>query len=353
MRRTITTLASLAAVTALLAGCTQPILEAPDPQSAQSAQSGAQSEPQSGAQVDPVTLTADQVGRIVAEIQTDLDEATATRDPSILERRVSNPALAMREGQFVRAEKTGTDIPPLVIDPQVFSATAGTSWPRVLLVASNASGDDPAEVYLMTQQDARDSYHLENWTRLIGGTSVKGVGIRDGSKVLAPDATGLRMTPQDVLATYINYLNSPDNAEYQVFEDNVFAPRYREELDAVNEAVQVAGNVKATAAVSDYPVIGVSLNNGDALVSTAFTYETVYSRTVPRSAFEMAGTPAAYLDNTSVIGSITVNYLVTVFFLVPEAGSEEPVAVVGSERVITSVSRDDTEPTETEPTGEE
>lgn len=346
MRRVTTAILSVGAITALLAGCTQPVLEAEDPRSGQSGQSGAQSGSQSGDDADAqVALTQDQVARIVADIQTDLDKAASTKDPTILDTRVTDPALAMRKGQFVRAEKTDTAIPPLTIDPQVFSATVGTSWPRVLLVASNATGDDPAEVYFMTQKDARDNYRLENWTRLIGGTSVKGVAIRDGSKVLGADAEGLRMTPEDVLSTYVNYLNSPDNAEYQVFEDNVFAPRYREELETVNEAVAVAGNVKGTASTGDYPVIGVALDTGEALISTAFTYETVYSRTVPRSTFEMAGTPAAYLEDKNVIGSVTVNYLVTVFFLVPPEGTDKPVSVVGSERVITSVSRDDTEPT--------
>lgn len=350
MKRTIGTVTSIVAAAALLAACSQPVLVAPDPQSGTAGQSGAQSDAQSGAEEEAVTLTADQVDRIVADIQADLDAATATKDTSILADRLTDPALAMRTNQFVRAEKTDTDIPPLSIDPQIFSATAGTSWPRVLLVASNASGENPAEVYLITQQSAKDPYRLENWTRLLGGTSVKGVEIRNGSKVLAPDAQGLTIEPQNVVSTYVNFLNSPDNSEYQIFDDNVFAPRYHEELTTLNEAVQVAGEVKATAHTGDYPVVGVSLSTGDALVASSFTYESVYSRTVPRSTFEMAGTPAAYLDDPNVIGSVTVNYLVTVFFLVPQEGSQSPVAVVGSERVITSVSRDDTEPTETEET---
>ena len=345
MKRSTTALLSLAASSALvLAGCSQPVLEVADPQSA--TQSGAQSGAQSGTTNSDLslTLTEDQVRRIVADIQADLDASVEENDTSILEERVVDPALTLRKGQFVRAEKTDTEIPALTINQEVFSATVGDSWPRVLLVASNASGDQPAEVYFITQQSARDQYKLENWTRLVGGTSVRGVGIRDGSKVLEADSEGLIMTPQETLTTYVNHLNSPDNEEYALFDDNVFAPRYAEELTKVNEAVQVAGSVTASAAVGDYPIVGVSLDTEQSLVSAAFTYSMKYSRTVPGSTLEMAGTPAAYLEDKNVIGSVSVNYLVSIFFVVPPQGSDEKVSVVGSVRVITSVDRDDTEP---------
>ncbi|WP_099331634.1 hypothetical protein [Actinomyces minihominis] len=336
-----------AAAALVLAGCSQPVLEVEGPPSG--AQSGSQSgASQSGEAVDEGTLTlsADQVQRIVSEIQADLDASVEAKDTAVLENRVTNPALKLREGQFVRAAKTETAIPELVLPTELHSATVGNSWPRILLVASNASGDKPAEVYFITQQEAKAQYKLENWTRLVGGTSVRGVGVRDGSKVLEADAAGLTMTPASVLTTYINHLNSPDNEEYSVFEDNVFGPRYREELKAVNEAVKVAGNVAATAKEGDYPIMGVSLEQGQALVSAAFNYSMTYNRTVPGSTFEMAGTPAAYLDDKNVIGSVTVNYLVSIFFLVPDEDSDAKISVVGSERVITGVDRDDTEPTE-------
>lgn len=328
----------------VLTGCSStPVLEASDPMSGeQSPQSGEQSGEISAA--DSVVLTEEQVLRIVGEIQGVLDKSSEEDDPKVLESRVSNPALAMREGQLVRSEKTDTELSPLEITPEVFSATAGDSWPRVLIVASNAVAEDPAELFIITQEDARGDYKLENWSRLIGGTSVRGVSVRDGSKVLASDAAGLKVTPEEALSAYVGYLNTPKDEKYQIFEDEVFAPHYREELKSLNAAVKVAGNVKAKAEVGDYPVTAVQLNTGDALVSTAFTYETIYTRTVPRSTFEMAGTPASYLEDKNVIGSVTVDYLVSVFFLVPQEGSDEPISVVGSERVITGVDRDDTEP---------
>lgn len=347
MKRTTKTALILgAASSVLLAACAPDVREVPDPQSGP--QSAAQSGSQSGElETDlDLTLSAEQIDRIVAELQTVLDRAQEENDPSILEERLVDPALSLRKGQFTRSEKTETDLAPLTIDPAISSATAGNTWPRVLVVASDASGDDPGQVFFLTQRDAKSSYMLENWTRLVGGTSVKGLSVQDGSKVLELDASGLLQTPEDTLTAYVNFLNSPDNEEYKIFEDNVFSPRYREELTALNEAVAVAGKVAGSAEAKDYPIIGVELETGSALVSSAFEYTNVYERTVPRSSFEMAGTPAAYLDSPSVIGKVSVTYLVSIFFLIPPEGSDEMISVVGSERVIKEVTRDDTEPVE-------
>lgn len=49
-----------------------------------------------------------------------------------------------------------------------------------------------------------------------------------------------------------------------------------------------------------------------------------------------------------MIGSVDVKYMVSVFFLVPPEGSDDDIRIVGAERVITGVDRDDTEPTEEE-----
>ena len=145
MKRSTKVLLSLGvSSTLVLSACSQPVLEVPDPQS--EAQSGSQSGAQSGSSEEDLalTLTEDQVSRIVADIQADLDTSVAENDPSVLEQRVVDPALTLRKGQFIRAEKTDTAVTPLTITQEVFSATVGDSWPRVLLVASNASGDQPA-----------------------------------------------------------------------------------------------------------------------------------------------------------------------------------------------------------------
>ncbi|MFZ1381457.1 MAG: hypothetical protein WAS54_01550 [Scrofimicrobium sp.] len=338
-RKPLIAAASVAALLGLSA-CSPPVLEVDESQS--QVQSGAdQSGSQSGAQSGEasVVLTDEQVERIVADVQAVVDLSDKDKSAEPLAQRLVNPALDMRTGQLVRAEKTSTELAPLIIGNAVHSATAGNSFPRVLVVASEAAGDDPAEVFFLTQQDAKSDYMLENWARLIGGTPVKGLSVRDGSTVVRDNTPGLKISPADVVGTYINFLNNPDNEEYQVFEDNSFEPRYREERAALNDAVKVAGTVSTEAKEGDTPVIGVLLDTGSALVSSSFRYTETYTKTVEGSTFELSGTPAAFMDDPKVDTTVTVDYQVNIFFLVPPKDSDDPIAVVGAERVIQGVNK--------------
>lgn len=288
---------------------------------------------------DLLALSDEQVARIVEEVQAVLDTSDEDKSSEGLDARLIDPALSMRVAQIVRADKTKTELAPLIIGDAIHSATAGTAFPRVLVVASEATTDTASEVFFLTQEDAKADYMLENWVRLTGGTSVRGLAVQTGSKVLPDTTSETEFTPKDVIQTYVNYLNSPDNEEYQIFEDNVFSSRYREELKAVSEEVEVAGSVSAEATVSSAPVTSVLLEGGDALMAASFTYTQTYKKTVEGSTLKLGGTLAAYLEDPEVTDSATAKSQVNIFFLVPAAGSEEPVHVVGAERTIVSVTK--------------
>lgn len=279
------------------------------------------------------------IQRVVDEVQEVILRADAEQDPKVLQERLTAGALALRTGQIEKAVKTGTEIPPLDIQINVASATVSDSWPRVLLVGSAAASDDPAEVFIFSQADAQSDYMLENWVRALGGNSVRGVAVEDGSKVLKPDAHGFRYSPEEALDLYIKYINDPKSTD--VFDDNTFAPYVRDEQKQLKESVKDLGTVTSSAALADYPVTGVELATGEALVATSFTYSDVYARTVAGSTMTLGGTAAAYLTDPNVIGTVTVNYVVNVFFTIPPSDSKDPIRIVGSERAIANVTRDD------------
>ena len=347
-RVALPTLIAAALATSALAGCGHDVREvAPLSGSDQQSdvETSAQSEAQSGDQpvaesVEP-TLDEARIQRIVDEVQAVLDDAEVENSSKPLKQRLIGGALAMRKGQFNRAKKTGTDVPPLQIEINVASATASDEWPRVLLIGSSARAEDPAEVFILTQEDAKADYMLENWVRALGGNSVRGVAVESGSIVLADDAEGFLLSPEETLNTYVKHLNKPKKKAYKVFDDKTIGPQQREELEKLNDAVEEAGEVRANASMADYPITAVQLATGEALVAGSITYKTVYHRTIAGSTLTLGGTPAAYLDDPEVEGTATVKYLVNVFFTVPPEGSEEEIKIVGGERVILSVKKDD------------
>lgn len=297
---------------------------------------------QSSASSTSPNLNQEQVERILSSVQEVIDQAESENDPEMLASRLTNPALSMRQGQMERAELTGEDLEDLTLSMKVFSSTVGDAWPRTLVVGTEASGDTPAVIYVFTQSDAQSDYMLENWVRLIGGNSVTGLSVQSGSQSLSDDATGYLRTPSETLSTFINLLNDPENEAYQIFNDSTLSTRVSEELTTLNEALESVGEVTLEATVADYPLTAVTLTSGEALVSGGFTYTNVYQRTVANSAMQVGGTAASYLDDPTVVGTVTVTYTVNVLFTVPAEGSgQTTINVVGAERVIQSVESDD------------
>lgn len=301
----------------------------------------AQSRDQEQSSSEPA-LDEERIRRIVDEVQDVINRADESLDASILSERLTEGALDLRTAQINRAKKTDYELPPLNIEVNVASATVAKAWPRVLLVGSSAATDDPAEVYMFTQAGPEEQYMLENWVRAVGGNSIRGVAVEEGSKALDPSAEGFRFTPEDTMNEYIEFLNNPDDEASQAFEDKTLSVRFREDLKKLNDAVSKAGKVTARALPPEYPVVSVQLANGDALVAGNFDYVTTFERTVAGSTMTIGGTVGEMLDNPEVIGNVSVRYTVDIFFIVPSSEQpEEPVRVVGAERAFKFSNRHD------------
>lgn len=333
MRRT----RELAALTALalalpLASCAQGDIVV---------ESGSQSGAQSGAQSGSPNLDADRIDSLLGSIGTTMAAGDEKKDVELLRPRVADPALRMRKAQYALATADGSDVPTLDFTAQSLTVTNDSAWPRAVVDVSEADDGGLPYVFLITQQGARDPYKLQSWVRLLGGTSITTLSIEQGAPYLDGDATGFTMSPTDAVSGYVDMLNA-GNAGDDTFTTDEFATIYLADAKSLNDSVQAAGNVKAEASTGDFPVSGVVLADGSALVSAAFTYSHVYDRTVARSTMKLGGKAAALNEgDDSVIGTVTVNYLVTALFRIPAEGAQGKVSLVGVERAIESTSRDD------------
>ena len=300
---------------------------------------------QSGSSSSSPALNSEQVGRIVDEIQAVIDQAETDDDADVLEERLTNPALIQRQSQMSQASTTGDELSDLTLSMKVYSATVDDSWPRALVLGTEATSSTPARIYVITQESAQSDYQLENWVRLIGGNSVTGISVEAGSRMLSDDAEGYLMTPAQTLETFINLLNDSDNEEYQVFDDSTLSETLASELSSLNDTLEGVGEVTIEASDAGYPLTAVVLASGEALVSGGFTYTYTYARTEAGSQMEVSGTAASYLDDPSVVSKVVVTYTVNVLFTVPLADSEDTeIKVIGSERSIISVEKDDSNP---------
>lgn len=279
---------------------------------------------------------------ILRDTQSVLDAADKSGDAHRLSARADGAALRMRRDLYASSKKTGERVEALDLSPQGLAVTNDAGWPRAIFVFTKAPQGDLPAVAVFRQAAARDPYKLVTWMRLLGGTEITAEPVDRGSGLIAQDQKGYALSPGDAIAAYVTRLNDPASAEARQFTTDEFASTYTQEVKSLNSSVKAAGSVKAKARPVDLPVLGIRLAGGQALVAGSFTYTQTYARTVAHSSMRLGGTPAAILGGDAAVkGTVTVSYLVNVLLVVPPRGSDDKIQVVGAERAIESVKRDD------------
>ncbi len=281
------------------------------------------------------------IEQMMKEVQTALDEADKTQDASLLSGRLSGPALTLRESQYSLAKASNATVPGLNLTPQLVTVTNSTEWPRVVLdVAVPEEGSLP-HAFFYVQENPRSGYRLENWMRLLGDTEFTAYEAAVGSPYLPADSPGFIVTPKEAVQQYVDMLNA-GTVGSDTFAIDEFTKTYYDDAELLNSSVEAAGTVTAQASTGDFPITSIATKQGTALVASAFTYSHTYDRTIARSTMKLGGSAALLAgENTSVTGTVTATYIVTILIEIPPEGSSQKAHIVGAERSIHSVSRDD------------
>lgn len=325
-RRLLSLLVTCASVIALTS-CSTGELVAPDP--AQSAETGP-------------NLDSERIAEVLASVQETIDAADSARDSALLEPRVGGGAKRVRAAQYAYATASGDSVPALDLSPQHIAITNSQQWPRAILNIRQATPSELPLIEVLVQDDARSDYALTAWCRMLGGTSVTIPSIDEGSAYVSNDSTGFVMTPGEALSAYTDMLNASEvsNASFATDE---FTTQYVDTVQNLSSSLEKAGTISALATPSEEPVSGVVLQDGSALVAAHFTYTLTYSRTIARSTMRLGGQTATMNagDDDTVKGSAVVSYVATILLNIPSAKQGGVARVVGAERIIESVTMDD------------
>lgn len=304
-------------------------------------------EPQAEAAPEtPAAVVSDeQLQGILGAVSATLVAADAASAADQLEGRITGPARALREAEYALAAATdgARPVTPLVTDAQVSVVSATTEWPRVVAVVTEIpEGTNFPLLLALVQSEARANYQLWSWVQLLPGTVMPAtVNPAVGSPVIPADSDALRTSPTATVEHYADVLASGDNSAYAGdFAADPFRTDFLDSYRAVSEGVSVAGTAELFANATDDGVYAIGTNDGGAIVFGAIDHRLVFKRTVAGATLEV-GETLAYGGSRAVKGTLTANYLVTVAFHVPPAGSEEQIRVLGAEQVLAGVERDD------------
>ena len=287
----------------------------------------------SGAQ-STANLDLERISSVLADVGGAMASADASLNASDLGDKVTNGALETRSAQYALATASGQAPSTLDFEPTSLAITNSDSWPRALFNISHGSSTALPVLQVYVQDSARSDYRLTNYARLLGGTQLTLPPVGTGSAYVTGDSEGFTVSPDAALTEYITMLNSGPQDPSQCVADE-FTKQTLQQVTDLNSSVSAAGSVTMAATATDYPISGLVLQDGSALVAANLKYTLTYQRTVAGSTMNLGGTTASLSkDGTTVEGTATVDYIETVIMRIPSQKAGGNVQIVGGDRSI-------------------
>jgi hypothetical protein len=296
---------------------------------------------QSGDEVQSAAnLDLERISSVLDATGQAMTKADASLNAADLSGRVTQGALDYRTAQYALAKASGQTPQALDFTPASLAITNSDSWPRAIFNISASSTTALPVLQVFVQDSARSDYQLTNYARLLGGTQLTLPPVGTGSAYVTGDSEGFVVSPQAALAQYITMLNSGTQDTSQFPADD-FTKTYLSGVSDLNSSVSAAGNVTAAATATDYPISGLVLQDGSALVAANFKYTLTYQRTVAGATMNLGGKTATMSSGgTTVEGTATAEYIATVLMRIPSKTAGGTPQVVGGEYTIVSVTLD-------------
>ena len=302
-----------------------------------SACSGGELVAQSGSAQSAANLDLERISSVLADVGGAMATADASLNASDLGDKVTNGALETRTAQYALATATGQAPLTLDFEPASLAITNSDSWPRAIFNISDGSSTALPVLQVYVQDSARSDYKLTNYARLLGGTQLTLPPVGTGSAYVTGDSEGFTVSPDTALTQYITMLNSGTQDTSQFVADE-FTKQTLQLVTDLNSSVSAAGSVTMAATATDYPISGLVLQDGSALVAANLKYTLTYQRTVAGSTMNLGGTTASLSkDGTTVEGTATVDYIETVIMRIPSQKAGGNVQIVGGDRTIVKV----------------
>jgi hypothetical protein len=302
-----------------------------------------QAQPEPVPAVAPAVTTVAQSEGVLTDLGAVLTAADTALDATQLPARVTGPALAVRTAEYVRAAATAGAKPPtpLPTDEQALIVPQTNVWPRTQLVVTKQPDDLQApRILVMQQATAREPYKLWGWGRMGAGIQMPATAAPEtGSPVLAPDATGLVVTPAAAFQQYADVLA---NGDASPFAAGFLPDTFRSSIEAARAAT-AAGVQTAGSAVETYtpdpatPIVSLQTVDGGAIVVGQLTTVSTVTLTVAGGTIPISDPFYAALTGKTSAGSNFVRAFTDVLVMyVPPAGSPALVQLLAAEHAVTS-----------------
>ena len=294
-------------------------------------------------QVQPVSLQAAQVQRILNDVSDIAREADARNDRRVLAERFDGAALAVRSTNYVLRTRNAriASLQAIAAEPIKFNLPAATSsWPRVAMAVTDEEGDTALPQMIVMQQDsARSNYKVWFTIRLMPGAEIPAVPSSElGAIPVDAASLFLKVAPNKLPIAFGDVLNlGQASLSAQLFDlDNEF---YRQVSQAQKEQATSLNNANIAYAhlLGNPNVISMATSNGGALVAVYQLDRYTIKPKRANSAVSVGAQEKLLLGATGSTRGVRSIYGDMLLFYVPPVDESAKIVLLGATQGLISV----------------
>lgn len=292
----------------------------------------------------PPVVTIAQAKKIIGKVGAVVQAADQSHRVSLLQPRVTGPALNARASHYALqiASNTVKPLPKLDLSQYRLILPAATfEWPRTIMaVTSGPKSSDLPSMLVLQQQSPRAQYMLWYMINMLPGVQTPEVpSAQVGAIPVAANSMFLKISPQALPTAFGDLIdNGQSSIGAQMF--NVSNDEFYKQvaLSLANQQGNLDnGVIKVTHALGNPNVLSLSTANSGALVAVYLndTYEIKPAR--QSQAVQVSGDEKLLLGAAGSTTGIRSVYGTMLLFYVPAISSSDKIMTLGATQVLISV----------------
>ncbi len=299
-----------------------------------------------------VVITDNQLQRIVGDLATTVKSADTARDANELQKRVTGPALEIRQVNYLLQGKSKKikALPDIVANPITVALpmqipAEETQWqPRTLmLVTKSPNSKIGPQLMVLQQVSPRENYKLWYLIDLLAGNAFPKVAAQEtGALTVGADNAFLATKLSSLPFKYGNILNkgaeSKFASSFNLSSDGFYEARFADQSKQEVALKKVKATIQFLHTLGNPNIIGMLTLKSGGLIAVSMTDTSIIKPTTRGSAVSVTETEQKILLNAP--GSATglkISYENMLLFYVPISGSNERIRLLGASQGILSV----------------
>ncbi|WP_417233996.1 hypothetical protein [Arthrobacter sp.] len=296
--------------------------------------SDASNDPTNADQGVYAVVQENQLNRILESVSDTVAAGDKAKDAKKLDSRVAGKALSLRKTNYTqRGDGVKTAAPGVVAAGPVRSAavTTTTTWPRTLMVVTQAKDAKFPEVLVLKQDNPRANYKLINSVTMLPGSEFPGIGVGDTSvRTLDVTDDSVAVAPESAAKDLADYLGNAKSKKKGEFAESPFiSATHDEQAAAVKDNKNAKISYKHRADLKSLNVL--STPNGGALVSGYLTSTMSATPKEEGGTIKLDSVSAKLAGATSTRKGVDITYAEPVVFYIPADDSKDKIRLIAGE----------------------